>query len=117
MPNLDNIKNLSQKMPKIGIIQEFKDFLKEYKVVGVAVAFIMAAAATTLVQSLVNNIIMPLATPFIPKGEWQTATLALGPFVFGWGSFLGALINFIILAFVVFLIAKMILKEEKVTKK
>jgi large conductance mechanosensitive channel len=117
MPNLEKIRKLREKMPKIGVLQEFKDFLKEYKVVGIAVAFIMAAAATTLVQSLVNNIIMPLITPFIPKGEWQAATLTLGPFVFGWGSFLGALINFIILAFVVFMIAKMILKEEKVAKK
>jgi len=114
MKNLEDIKN---KIPKIGVLHEFKDFLKEYKVVGIAVAFIMAAAATTLVQSLVNNIIMPLVTPFIPKGDWQTATLALGPFKFGWGSFLSALINFVILAFAVFMIAKMILKEEKVSKK
>ena len=99
------------------LIDEFKDFLKEYKVMGLAVAFIMAAAATTLVQSLVNNIIMPLITPFVPNGEWQTATLVLGPIVLNWGAFLGALINFLILAFVVFMIAKMIMKEEKVSKK
>jgi large conductance mechanosensitive channel len=98
-------------------VQEFKEFLNEYKVVGLAIAFIMGAAATTLVQSLVNNIVMPIITPFIPGGAWQTATLALGPIVLGWGAFVGALINFILLALVVFLIAKFILKEEKVTKK
>jgi large conductance mechanosensitive channel len=96
---------------------EFKDFLKEYKVMGVAVAFIMSMAATSLVQSLVNDIIMPCITPFIPNGEWQKATLALGPIVVRWGSFLSQLINFIILAFVVFMIAKYLLQEEKVTKK
>jgi large conductance mechanosensitive channel len=117
MANLEKINELKQKIPHIGVLHEFKDFLKEYKVIGLAVAFIMGAAATTLVQSLVKNIIMPLITPFIPNGAWETATLVLGPFVFGWGSFLSALINFIILAFVVFLMAKMILKEEKVTKK
>ncbi|MFH1248717.1 MAG: MscL family protein [archaeon] len=99
------------------VFAEFKDFLKEYKVVGLAVAFIMGVAATSLVQSLVNNIVMPLITPFIPGGAWQTATFSMGPVVIGWGSFLGALINFIVIAFVVFFIAKMILKEEKVTKK
>ncbi|MCX8147393.1 MAG: MscL family protein [Candidatus Woesearchaeota archaeon] len=104
-------------MPHLGLLHEFKDFLKEYKVIGLAVAFIMGSAATTLVQSLVNNIIMPLITPFIPKGEWQSAKLALGPFTFGWGAFVSALINFIILAFVVFMIAKYFFKEEKVTKK
>ena len=96
---------------------EFKEFLEEYKVMGLAVAFIMGLAATALVKSLVDDIIMPLITPFIPNGEWQTATLTFGPFVIKWGSFMSQLINFIILAFVVFMIAKYALGEKKVTKK
>ncbi|MBI2572453.1 large conductance mechanosensitive channel protein MscL [Candidatus Woesearchaeota archaeon] len=99
------------------LITEFKEFLAEYKVVGLAVAFIIGAAATTLIKSLVDNIIMPLITPFVPGGAWQTATFSLGPIVIGWGAFVGAVINFIIIAFAVFLIAKWVLKEEKVTKK
>jgi len=101
----------------IGIIHEFKDFLKEYKIVGLAVGFIMATAATTMVQSIVTNLIMPLISPLIPGGEWQTATLSLGPVAIGWGPLLSALINFLILAWAVFIIAKFILQEEKVTKK
>ena len=101
----------------MGIIQEFKDFLQEYKVMGLAVAFIMAVAATTLVQSLVNNIIMPIVGAVIPGGDWQTATFMLGTIKIGWGAFLGALINFVILAFVVFMLAKIVFKEEKVAKK
>lgn len=101
----------------MGFVQEFKEFLDEYKVVGLAVAFIMGAAITDLVKSLVNNIIMPVVTFFIPGGEWATAAFSLGPIVIGWGPFLAALINFLIIALVVFWIAKIILKEEKVTKK
>jgi len=100
----------------LSLMQEFKEFLDEYKIIGLAVAFIIGVAATALIQSLVNNIIMPLITPFIPGGGWQTATFKLGPIVIGWGAFLGSLINFIIIALVVFMIAKKILKEEKVTK-
>ncbi|MBN1501977.1 MscL family protein [Candidatus Woesearchaeota archaeon] len=99
------------------ILKEFMDFLKEYKVVGLAIAFVMGVAATGLVKSLVDNIIMPVITPFIPGGAWKTATIELGPVVFGIGPFIGELINFIIIALVVFLIAKKVLKEEKVTKK
>jgi large conductance mechanosensitive channel len=99
------------------LMKEFKEFLNEYKVMGLAVAFIIGVAATALVQSLVNNVIMPIITPFIPGGAWQTATFSMGPIVIGWGAFLGSLINFIVIAFVVFLIAKMIMKEEKVSKK
>ncbi len=99
------------------IFREFKEFLEHYKVIGLAIAFIMGAAATALVQSLVKDIIMPLITPFIPGGAWQTATFNMGPIVISWGAFLGSLINFVILAFVVFMVAKWILKEEKVEKK
>ena len=99
------------------LISEFKEFLYEYKVIPLAIAMIMGIASTALIKSLVDNIIMPLITPFVPDGAWKTATLELGPIVLGWGAFLGELINFIIIAFVIFLIAKKILKEEKVTKK
>ena len=47
----------------------------------------------------------------------RTATFALGPIVIGWDPFLGEIINFVIIAFVVFMIAKKLLKEEKVAKK
>ncbi|HLC73194.1 MAG TPA: MscL family protein [Candidatus Nanoarchaeia archaeon] len=101
----------------MNLLREFRQFLDEYKIIGLAIAFIIGIAATTLIQSLVNNIVMPVITPFIPGGAWQSATFKLGPIVIGWGAFLGALINFIIIAFVVFIIAKKILKEEKVEKK
>ena len=101
----------------MGLIKEFKEFLKEYKVIGLAVALVIGLASVALINSVVNNLIMPLITPFIPGGAWQTATLTLGPIVIGWGALLGAIINFVIIAFVVFLISKYALKEEKVTKK
>ncbi|MDD4877472.1 MAG: MscL family protein [Candidatus Nanoarchaeia archaeon] len=99
------------------LMKEFMGFLREYKVVGMAIAFVMGFAATALIKSLVDNVVMPLITPFIPGGAWKAATFALGPIVIGWGSFLGELLNFVIIALVVFLIAKKIMKEEKVAKK
>ena len=99
------------------MLKDFMTFLKEYKIIALAVAFIIGVAATALVKSLVDNIIMPLVTPFIPGGGWQTATFNLGPIVISWGAFLGALINFVIIALVVYFIAKKVMKEETVTKK
>lgn len=96
----------------MSIMREFLEFLKEYKVVALAIAFIMGVASTALVKSLVDNIIMPLITPFIPGGAWKTATLSIGPIVIGWGAFLGECINFIIIAFVIFIIAKKVMKEK-----
>lgn len=101
----------------MGLMSEFKEFLYEYKVIPLAVAFIMGIASTALIKSFVDNIVMPIITPFVPGGAWKTATVALGPIVLSWGAFLGELINFVIIAFVIFIIAKKVLKEEKVTKK
>ncbi len=93
------------------------DFLREYNVIALAIAFIIGVAATALVQSFVNNIVMPFIGVIVPGGDWQKATVALGPVIIGWGPFLSALIYFIIVALVVFVIAKKVLKEEKVAKK
>jgi large conductance mechanosensitive channel len=101
----------------MSILSEFMDFLKEYKVIPLAIAFIMAVVSAQLIKSLVDNIIMGFITPLIPGGDWKTALFAIGPFKFGLGAFLSDLIYFVIVAFVIFLVAKMILKEEKVTKK
>lgn len=101
----------------MGMLQDFNEFIKEYKVMPLAIAFIMGGAATTLVQALVNDVIMPIIGALLPGGDWAKATFTLGSVVIQWGAFLAAFINFIIIAFVVFMIAKWILKEEKVTKK
>jgi large conductance mechanosensitive channel len=98
-------------------IKEFFEFLREYNIITLAIAFIMGVASTALVKSLVDNIIMPLITPLMPAGQWRTAALIIGPFKIGWGPFLAESINFTIIAVVVFFIAKKILKEEKVSKK
>lgn len=90
---------------------------KEYKVIGLAVAVIIGLAANNLVKSLVDTVVMPILTPFIPGGAWQTATFNIGPIVIAWGAFLSALIYFLIIALVVFAIAKVFLKEEKVNKR
>ena len=117
--NIDFVKGagLQHVRGATGFLTEFKDFLNEYKVVGLAVAFIIGTALTALVQSLVDNIIMPLVTFFIPGGAWKAATFVVGTMVFGWGAFLGALINFVIIALVIFMIVKFVMKEEKVSKK
>lgn len=101
----------------MGILKEFKEFLREYKVIGLAVALVIGLASVALVNSIVTNLIMPIVTPFIPGGGWMTATFSIGPIVIGWGALLAAIINFVIIAFVVFLVSKYALKEEKVSKK
>ena len=99
------------------MLKDFRDFLKEYKIIGLAFAFIMGAASTSLINSLVKDIVMPIINPLLLGGDWKEATLSIGPIIIRWGSFLAELINFAILAFVVFVIAKKILKQDVGKKK
>ncbi|VVB56934.1 Large-conductance mechanosensitive channel [uncultured archaeon] len=101
----------------MGFVSEFLDFLKKYQVVGLAVAFIMGAAAGKLVTALVNDLIMPIVAVLTPGGDWKAATLALGPFKFLVGDLAGALIDFLMVAGVVFLIVKIIMREDATLKR
>lgn len=101
----------------MGLLGEFKEFLKEYKVIGLAVALVIGLASVALVNAVVADLVMPIVTPFIPGGAWEKATFTMGPIIISWGALLGAIINFVVIAFVVFLVSKYALKEEKVSKK
>lgn len=95
-----------------GFVEEFTEFLKKYQVIGLAVAFIIGAAATKLVTATVNDIIMPFIAVIVPGGDWRAAVLNLGPIKLAVGDFVGNLIDFIIVALVIFLIVKFIMKGD-----
>ncbi len=98
------------------MVGEFMEFLMKYQVIGLAVAFIIGAAATKMVTAAVNDIIMPVIAVLIPGGDWKKTELVLGPVKFLVGDFAGAIIDFIIIALVVFLIVKFMMKEDATKK-
>ena len=98
-------------------LKEFLRFLKEYKVVSLAIAFMIGEASTSLVASLVKDILLPIAAPFMSAETWREAVFSIGPVTISYGSFLADLINFIILAFIIFIVAKKVIKEENGSKK
>ncbi|MFH1200186.1 MAG: MscL family protein, partial [Candidatus Micrarchaeota archaeon] len=59
----------------------------------------------------------PIIAVLVPGGEWRTATLNAGPVKFMVGDFAGAIIDFLIIAFVVFMIVKAIMKEDATAKR
>jgi len=93
--------------PPKGFVNEFKDFLSKYKIFGLAVAFILALYAGTLIQALVKDFIIPLLGLIIPgMSDLASYSASLMSQVFGIGDFLVALITFVIVALVVFVIVK-----------
>jgi large conductance mechanosensitive channel len=93
--------------PPKGLWAEFKAFLESYKVLGLAVAFILGLYLGQLVQSLVSDLIMPVIGLALPGiDNLSTLKVPVSSQEFGVGSFLVALITFIIVACVIFIIVK-----------
>lgn len=103
------------------MIKGFKEFLLKNNVLALAVAVIVGGAVGKVVSSLASDIIMPLISPMLPGGEWREAKIVLGTLVgkdgkpvenaIKYGSFMGSMIDFVIIAFVVYLLTKALLKE------
>ena len=90
-----------------GMKNEFVNFISKYKVMGLAVAFILGLYLGGVIQALVKDIIMPIIGLAIPGlGNLATYAYSLNSQLFGIGDFLVAIITFIIVALVIFLIIK-----------
>ena len=93
--------------PPKGLWNEFKDFLSKYKVLGLAIAFVLGLYLGTLVQALVKDLLMPAIGLIIPgMADLATFKTTVLNQVFNVGDFLVALITFIIVAIIVFIVVK-----------
>lgn len=98
--------------PKLSLVDEFRAFLLKHGVVGLAVGVVIGGAVGKLVKALVDDLIMPVVGFFTPSGDWRAMKVGIGRLQFGVGDFIGNLIDFAIVAFVVFMIIKMLIEEK-----
>ncbi len=99
------------------MLKEFLAFLKEYGVIGLAIAVILGLKLNDLIKSVVDHLLMPLIGILVPGGEWRELGFTVAGARFGVGPVLGSLLDFLIVAGLVFIIAKVVLKEKQVGKK
>lgn len=99
------------------MVKEFVSFLKQYGVIGLAIAVIIGGKLNDLVGSVVNDLLMPIVfKPALAAAQVDDIRkLSYNGILYG--KVLGSFIDFMIVAFVVFLFAKLVLKEETVAKK
>lgn len=95
----------------------FVNFIREQGVVGLAVGFILGGAVSKVVSSMVNDLINPLLGILLgATGELDNAYLEIASVKIMWGNFLGNLIDFLVIAMVVYFSFK-VLKLDKLDKK
>ena len=88
------------------MIQEFKDFIAKGNVMDMAVGIIMGAAFTAIVTSLVDDLVNPLIGIFVGGIDFSGMSVGFGDAQFMYGNFINAVIKFLIIAWVVFLLVK-----------
>ena len=92
------------------MFKEFRDFINRGNVIDLAVAVIIGAAFSGIVTSLVNDIVTPIIGVITGGVNFSGLAITVGEAVIGYGNFLQAVINFLLIAFVVFLLVRMVRK-------
>ena len=98
-------------------LQEFKTFAMRGNVMDLAVGVIVGGAFSSITNSLINDIIMPIVGIFVSQASFADLTLSVGGAVITYGNFLQAVLNFVILAFVVFCMVKAVNRVAHTQKK
>ncbi len=93
--------------------KEFREFIERGNVMDLAVGVIMGAATTALVNSLVDNILSPIIGVFLGGVDFGALSIDIGNAHIEYGAFLNALMNFFIVAFVLFLIVRGLNRLER----
>ncbi|MEZ4594809.1 MAG: large-conductance mechanosensitive channel protein MscL [Chloroflexota bacterium] len=88
------------------MLKEFRAFIAKGNVLDLAVAVIMGGAFGAIVTSLVNDIIMPLIGVILGGVDFTTLAVQVGDASITYGNFIQAIINFLIIAFVIFMIVR-----------
>jgi len=84
------------------LLKEFRDFVMRGNIVELAIAFVMGLAFAAVVNSLVNNLVMPLITTIIGKPDFRDLTFTLHRSVWRYGAFITDVIQFVAIAAAVF---------------
>lgn len=87
-------------------LEEFKAFAMRGNVMDLAVGVIVGGAFSSITTSLINDIIMPIVGIFVSEASFANLSVSVGGAVITYGNFIQAVLNFVILAFVVFCMVK-----------
>lgn len=89
-----------------GMLEEFREFINRGNLVELAIAFILATAFAPVVLSIVDNILMPIIAAIVGQPDFASLGFDIGDARINYGTPLTLIVNFLIIAFVCFLIVK-----------
>lgn len=95
------------------MFREFKEFALKGNAITLAIGVVMGAAFNAIIASMVENIFNPLIGVLLGGLDLTGAAFTIGEATFGWGAVVGASINFVVVAFALFLVVKIVSRFDK----
>jgi large conductance mechanosensitive channel len=97
-------------------VRGFIEFLKQYGVLALAIAVIIGGKLNAVVTALVDGVLMPVIAFFVPGGDWRSAVVQVGPIRLLFGPFVAAMIDFLIVALLVYWFYSKVLRQAAPSK-
>jgi large conductance mechanosensitive channel len=94
------------------MLRDFKSFLTKNNTFALALGVIIGAAVGNVVSAINADLLMPIISLVLPSGDWRSAEIAIGRSMIHYGHLLGTLIDFAVVALVVYLFTKWLIKPS-----
>jgi len=95
----------------VSLIREFLVFLKKFGVLALAIGVLLGEQVNNLEKALIDDVVMPLLSPLLPSGSWESAVIMVGQAKLKIGHLLEAMLHFTIVALTVFLLLRFFLRD------
>lgn len=119
MPELSLPENPTprRRNPALETVSGFRSFLRDYSILPLAIAVVIGSAVNDLIKTLVDGLITPFISLIAPDGKLQGFQFIFHGSIFKIGAVINALLSFLIIALLVYFLAKFVLRNETLLKK
>lgn len=114
---MEEITQQAEEQKKKAFWTDFREFLKQYSVIGLAIGVVMGTAVNSLIQSLVQGIITPFIGLLIPNEKFQNLIVHVRGVDFKFGDVISATLHFVIIALLIYFVVKKLLRQEELLEK
>lgn len=94
------------------MLRDFHSFVTKSNAMALAIGVIIGGAVGNVVSAINADVLMPIIGLILPAGDWRTAQISIGKSAILYGHLLGAMLDFLVIALVVFALARWLLKSE-----
>lgn len=97
--------------------KSFLEFLRKYSIIGLALAVVVGGAVNKLTDAIATGLLTPLVSLLLPQDSFKNFSFTVRGSVFQVGLVIDALLNFVIIAFVIYVVVRLLIREDRSARK